>query len=39
MQSNGLKQGTLRAVNYQLKYLDKNTDLRRVKKSKRLLQR
>jgi hypothetical protein len=28
MQSNGLKQGTLRAVNYQLKYLDKNTDLR-----------
>ena len=28
MQSNGLKQGTLRAVNYQLKYLDKNTNLR-----------
>jgi integrase len=27
MQSNGLKEGTLRAVNYQLKYLDKNTDL------------
>ncbi len=27
MKSNGLEQGTLRAVNYQLKYLDKNTDL------------
>jgi integrase len=27
MQSNGLKQGTLRAVNCQLKYLDKNADL------------
>ena len=27
MQNNGLKQGTLKAVNYQLKYLDKNTDL------------
>ena len=27
MQNNGLKQGTLRAVSYQLKYLDKNTDL------------
>ena len=27
MQNNGLKQGTLRAVNYQLKYLDKNSDL------------
>jgi len=27
MQNNGLKQGTLKAVNYQLKYLDKNIDL------------
>ncbi|MGD0645495.1 MAG: hypothetical protein ABSA75_11380 [Candidatus Bathyarchaeia archaeon] len=27
MQNNGLKQGTLKAVNYQLKYLDKNTNL------------
>jgi integrase len=28
MQSNGLKEGTLRAVKYQLKYLDKNPDLK-----------
>src|SRR5208283_4807278 len=27
MQNNGLKQGTLRVVNYQLKYLEKNSDL------------
>jgi hypothetical protein len=27
MQNNGWKQGTLRAVSYQLKYLAKNTDV------------
>ncbi len=32
MKSNRLKEGTLRAVNYQLKYLDRNADLKNVLK-------
>jgi len=34
MKNKGLKEGTLEAVNYQLKYLDKNTDLMNSKQVK-----